>query len=130
MIKEINTKLNSFEIFTIFKDERESYILDRAMDKNKLGRYSFISSEPFKTFKYKNTKENPLDNLQEEMKRYKVENNTPLPFIGGAVGYLSYDLGNYMEKLPQDAENDLNMYDLYFGLYDWVVVIDHLEEKT
>ena len=49
MIKEINTKLNAFEIFTIFKDEKDSFILDSAMDKNKLGRYSFISSNPFKT---------------------------------------------------------------------------------
>ena len=64
MIKEINTKLNSFEIFTIFKDEENSFILDSAMDEKKLGRYSFISSNPFKVLKYKNTKENPLDNLQ------------------------------------------------------------------
>ena len=48
MIKEINTKLNAFEIYTIFKDENDSFILDSAMDPEKLGRYSFISSNPFK----------------------------------------------------------------------------------
>lgn len=130
MIKEINTKLSAFEIFTIFKDEKDSFILDSAMDKNKLGRYSFISSNPFKTLKYKNSKENPLDFLQNELNKYKVENNTDLPFIGGAVGYLSYDLGNYIENLPRSAKDDLNVYDLYFGLYDYVIVVDHLEEKT
>ena len=130
MIKEISTKLNSFEIFTIFKDEDNSFILDSAMDEKKLGRYSFISSNPFKVLKYKNTKENPLDNLQNELNKYKVENNTHLPFIGGAVGYLSYDLGNYIEKLPRTAIDDTNVYDLYFGLYNWVIVIDHLENKT
>lgn len=130
MIKEINTKLSAFEIFTIFKDEKDSFILDSAMDKNKLGRYSFISSNPFKTLKYKNSKENPLDFLQDELNKYKVENNTDLPFIGGAVGYLSYDLGNYIENLPRSAKDDLNGYDLYFGLYDHAIVIDHLKEKT
>jgi len=130
MIKEINTKLSAFEIFTIFKDEKDSFILDSAMDKNKLGRYSFISSNPFKTLKYKNSNENPLDFLQEELNKYKVENKTQLPFIGGAVGYLSYDLGNYIEKLPRSAKDDLNGYDLYFGLYDSVIVVDHLKEKT
>lgn len=130
MIKLIDTKLNSFEIFTIFKDDSNSFILDSAMDPNKLGRYSFISSNPFKIIKYKNTENNPLDNLQEELNKYKVENNTHLPFIGGAVGYLSYDLGNYMEKLLRTAKDDTNVYDLYFGLYNWVIVIDHLEEKT
>lgn len=130
MIKEINTKLSAFEIFTIFKDEKDSFILDSAMDKNKLGRYSFISSNPFKTLKYKNSNENPLGFLQEELNKYKVENKTQLPFIGGAVGYLSYDLGNYIEKLPRSAKDDLNGYDLYFGLYDSVIVVDHLKEKT
>ncbi len=130
MIKEINTKLSAFEIFTLFKDEKDSFILDSAMDKNKLGRYSFISSNPFKTLKYKNSEENPLNYLQEELNKYKVENNTHIPFIGGAVGYLSYDLGNYIEKLPQTAKKDLDVYDLYFGFYDYVIVVDHLEEKT
>lgn len=130
MIKEINTKLNAFEIFTIFRDEKDSFILDSAMDKNKLGRYSFISSNPFKVLKYKDSEENPLNFLQEELRKYKVKNDTNLPFIGGAVGYLSYDLGNYMEDLPRSAKDDLSVYDLYFGLYDHVIVVDHLEEKT
>lgn len=130
MIKEINTKLNAFEIFTIFKDEKDSFILDSAMDKNKLGRYSFISSNPFKTLKYKNSKENPLDVLQSELNKYKVKNNTDLPFIGGAVGYLSYNLGKYIENLQESVKDDLNAYDLYFGFYDYVIVVDHLKEKT
>ena len=130
MIREISTKLNSFEIFTIFKDEENSFILDSAMDPKKLGRYSFISSNPFKVLKYKDEEKNPLDNLKEELNKYKVKNNTHLPFTGGAVGYLSYDLGNYVEKLPRTAKDDTNVYDLYFGLYNWVVVVDHLEEKT
>lgn len=130
MITEINTGLSSFEIFTIFKDEKDSFILDSAMDPNKLGRYSFISSNPFKVLKYKNNEENPLNNLQYELKKYKVKNNTHLPFVGGAVGYLSYDLGNYLEKLPKTAKDDTNVYDLYFGFYNYVIVIDHLEGKT
>lgn len=130
MIKEINTNLNSFEIFTIFKEEKDSFILDSAMDPEKLGRYSFIGSSPFKVLKYKDSENNPLDNLKMELDKYKVENNTHLPFVGGAVGYLSYDLGNYIEKLPRTAKDDTNVYDLYFGLYDHVIVIDHLEEKT
>ena len=114
----------------IIYEEENSFILDSAMDKKKLGRFSFISSNPFKVLKYKNTLNNPLDNLQEELKKYKVENKTHLPFIGGAVGYLSYDLGNYIEKLPRTAIDDTNVYDLYFGLYNWVIVVDHLENKT
>ena len=130
MLREINTKLNAFEIYTIFKDENDSFILDSAMDPEKLGRYSFISSNPFKKIKAKDSKTNPHDDLEEELKNYQGENDTHLPFVGGAVGYLSYDLGNYMEKLPKIAEDDMNVYDLYFGFYNWVVVVDDLENKT
>ncbi|MBY2477121.1 aminodeoxychorismate synthase component I [Clostridioides difficile] len=130
MIREINTKLNSFEIFTIFRNEHDSFILDSAMDKEKLGRYSFISSQPFKVLKYKDTDENPLELLKEELNKYRVTNDTNLPFIGGAVGYLSYDLGNYMEELPRSAVDDIGMPDIYFGFYNHVIVVDHLMEKT
>ena len=47
MLREIDTRLNAFEIYTIFKDENDSFILDSAMDPKNWGR-SFISSNPFK----------------------------------------------------------------------------------
>ncbi|WP_419742994.1 aminodeoxychorismate synthase component I [Paraclostridium dentum] len=130
MLKEIYTDLNAFEIYTLFKDEKDSFILDSGMDEKKLGRYSFISSRPFDCIKLKNSKENPLDKLKEKLDRYKVENNTEIPFIGGAVGYLSYDIGNYIEKLPRTAIDDTDVYDLYFGFYNFVIVVDHLLNKT
>lgn len=130
MLKQISTKLDAFEIYTLFKDEKDSFILDSGMDEEKLGRYSFISSRPFDVIKMKDSKSNPLDALKEKLDRYKVENNTHIPFIGGAVGYLSYDIGNYIEKLPRTAIDDTGVYDLYFGFYNFVIVVDHLENKT
>ena len=130
MLKEIYTDLNAFEIYTLFKDEKDSFILDSGMDEKKLGRYSFISSRPFDIIKLKNNENNPLDVLKEKLSKYKVENKTNLPFVGGAVGYLSYDIGNYIENLPRTAIDDTNVYDLYFGFYNFVIVIDHLENKT
>ncbi|MFV0448801.1 MAG: aminodeoxychorismate synthase component 1 [Vibrio sp.] len=48
-----------------------------------------------------------------------------LPFVGGAVGYFSYDLGRRVEKLPVIAENDIKMPDMAVGLYQWAIVVDH-----
>ncbi|SHH87349.1 para-aminobenzoate synthetase component 1 [Caloranaerobacter azorensis DSM 13643] len=130
MIQEIFTKFNSFELYTIFKDDSFSFILDSGMDPNRLGRYSFISSNPFKVIKvYKNTT-NPFDILKEELNKYKIKNSTHLPFIGGAVGYLSYDLYKFIEKIPGSAIDDVNIPLLYLGLYNWVIVVDHLENRT
>lgn len=130
MIKEIATNLNAFEIYTVFKDDSHSFILDSAMDSNRLGRYSFISSNPFKILKYKDAKDDPFEDLKVELNKYKKENNTHLPFVGGAVGYLSYDLCHYVEKLPRRSIDDVKIPDLYFGFYNWVIVVDHFENKT
>ncbi len=45
------------------------------------------------------------------------------------MGYLSYDLGNYIENLPRTAVDDIEMPDMYFGFYNHVIVIDHLVQK-
>jgi len=55
---------------------------------------------------------------------------TPVPFIGGAVGYLSYDLCHFIERLPDTAVDDLQLPECYFGFYDLVLVFDNLEDKA
>ena len=46
------------------------------------------------------------------------------PFAGGLVGYLSYDLGRELERLPALATDDQGLPALRLGLYAWVVAID------
>ncbi len=45
-------------------------------------------------------------------------------FIGGCVGYWSYDVVRSIEKIPTQAEDDLNIPDYYFMRYDQLWVID------
>ncbi len=47
------------------------------------------------------------------------------PFIGGAVGYMSYDAVRHYETLPSLARRDLALPDLQFLFFDLVVAIDH-----
>jgi len=42
-----------------------------------------------------------------------------------AVGWLGYDLGRFLEKLPRRAQDDLGFPDLFFAAYDGVSVVDH-----
>ncbi|MGH8666531.1 MAG: aminodeoxychorismate synthase component I [Burkholderiales bacterium] len=55
---------------------------------------------------------------------------SPAPFAGGAIGYFGYDLGRRLERLPCLAADDEQLPELAVGLYDWAVVIDHLEAKA
>jgi len=47
------------------------------------------------------------------------------PFIGGAVGYLSYDLVRQFETLPSLAADDLSLPDLQFAFFDVIAAVEH-----
>ena len=46
------------------------------------------------------------------------------PFLGGLVGFLGYDLGHILERLPSLAEDDQGLPPLRLALHDWVVAWD------
>lgn len=48
-----------------------------------------------------------------------------LPFVGGMIGYLSYDFGRRIEDLPQRSDDDLGLPDARVGLYAWALISDH-----
>ena len=46
------------------------------------------------------------------------------PFLGGLVGYLAYDLGHELERLPTRASDDQGLPVMQLALHDWVVTWD------
>ncbi|MGZ8228109.1 MAG: aminodeoxychorismate synthase component I [Burkholderiales bacterium] len=55
---------------------------------------------------------------------------SPLPFCGGAIGYFGYDLARRLERLPSGACDAERIPDMAIGIYDWALVVDHLERRT
>ena len=53
-----------------------------------------------------------------------------LPFCGGAIGYLSYDLVRRFERLPALVRDLERVPEMAIGIYDWAVVVDHLERRS
>ena len=47
------------------------------------------------------------------------------PFQGGVAGYIGYDWGAVLERLPRPRYDDLAIHDVVLGLYDWVIAWDH-----
>ncbi len=47
------------------------------------------------------------------------------PFVGGAVGFLSYDFVRSLETLPTVAQADLDLPDFQMAFYDLIGAIDH-----
>lgn len=69
----------------------------------------------------------PFQLLSEYQKRLTPAYPTQfdLPFIGGAVGYFSYDLGRRVEAIPTMAECDILSADMAVGIYNWALIADN-----
>ncbi|MBN2186775.1 MAG: aminodeoxychorismate synthase component I [Dehalococcoidia bacterium] len=144
LVEEIFITLTAPELFELIKDNSYSFFLDSGMDPQKLGRYSFIGSNPFLVMSSRGSEitlvrrdeekiqhGNPFDILSKLLKMYNLGHcSAPVPFLGGAVGYLSYDLCHFTERLPSTAIDDLKLPESYFAFYDVVLAFDHLEERV
>jgi len=144
LIAEVSTSLTAAEAFELFYQRPFSFFLDSGMDHQRLGRYSFIGSDPFLILKSRGNhiillspkeseskRNNPFDILDELLNTYTLDSYpSPTPFNSGVVGYFSYDLCHFIEHLPSTAIDDLQLPECYLGFYDLVLAFDHLEGKT
>ncbi|NLD50477.1 MAG: aminodeoxychorismate synthase component I [Clostridiaceae bacterium] len=138
VLKETDTLLNSFDVYSIFKDEKNVVFLDSGRDFESLGRYSFIGLNPFKIIKGRHNRCN-IDGteyvcdiflkLSELLNKYKAHNNTDIPFIGGCMGYFSYDLGLELEGVIGKSKEDLIIPHYYFMFYDNLIIFDNKSGK-
>ena len=143
LIEEIDTSLSAPEAFELFQGELYSFFLDGGMDPQRLGRYSFIGSDPFLVMRSRGSEivlvqqgkreieqGDPFDILGKLLEMYKLDSLAPIPFCGGAVGYLSYDLCHFVENLPSMAIDDLKLPEIYFAFYDTILAFDNLGSKA
>lgn len=144
LIEEVPDPPTARQAFEVFRDRPFSFFLDSGMDPQRLGRHSFMGSDPFLVMRSRGERividgpegetvilGNPFDVLGDLLKRYTTDGGpSTLPFAGGAVGYLSYDLGHFVETLPSTAVDDLQLPECYLAFYDAVVAFDHLQGRA
>jgi len=118
------------------------FLLESVERGGNIGRYSFVGSDPRIIFKSRgkqvtliqdgevkeySVEGNPLDELAGLISGYKAVELPELHrFTGGAVGYIAYDVIQYIEDIPQRNEDDLLLPELYFLMTDTVLIFDHV----
>lgn len=136
--KEFNSKLNAFEVYNLFKGEKDNILLDSSKEDKKLSKYSFIGINPFLKFEVKNEKAHINDNIVEGdpfkvlenlIYQHKNDIQDDIPFLSGAIGYISYDTGRLLEELPNTSKEDFTIPDMRFIFYKNIIIFDLINDK-
>ncbi|KAL3834853.1 hypothetical protein ACJIZ3_009589 [Penstemon smallii] len=117
-----------------------------------VGRYSVVGAQPAMEVVAKENKVTILDHYAGKVVEKFVEDPMTIPrsiseswrpqliqdlpdaFCGGWVGFFSYDTVRYVERkklsFSTAPKDDRNLSDIHLGLYDDVIVFDHVEKKA
>jgi len=110
----------------------------------RLAKFSFVGFSPRLVISAKNNKmtiwkrktdekvtietDDPLDTLREILSTNYI--HSQYRFVGGAVGFISYDAIRYWEKLPELADDDLGFPDIHMGIYDDGIIFDRFRDEA
>src|SRR5690554_1100426 len=128
--------------FNALRHRPGAVLLDSGKPEAPGGRYDILSSDPLSLLTVdalgiiridgsRHPGDNPfaiqqelLDNLSQEIPE------SDLPFLGGLIGYWSYDLGRTLEPVGETTPDTLGLPICRTGLYDWALIQDHDEQRS
>jgi para-aminobenzoate synthetase component 1 len=142
LIEELPYQEDAAVLFEHVADWDWAVFLDSGRHDPAQSRYDIIAAEPWATLVTRagmteirtrdGVRISPHDPLLllRELLAPCAATQAPLPFCGGAIGYFGYDLGRRFESLPVIAVDDQRLPEMAIGLYDWALIVDHLERRT
>ncbi len=143
-VEQLNFHLDPVEATYGFLDADYPILLDSALLRTGLGRYSYLTADPFLVVRSKGraveliegntvtlSEDNPFSVVKRLLSAFRANRHPGgPPFQGGAIGYFGYEMGGLLERLPGKAVDDLDLPDMTIGLYDWVLAFDHLDDRA
>ncbi|MEK6644343.1 MAG: anthranilate synthase component I [Planctomycetota bacterium] len=142
------TPVSAFAAFSRGTDR--AFLLESVVGGEQIARYSIVGAAPSTVFTARGDTASiarpdgtvemlsqvadPLNELQRLLNERGSSNaigspGFPLPrFRGGAVGFAGYDTIRYYEDLPNAPRDDRHLDDMDFGIYDSLVIFDHVNK--
>lgn len=147
-ITQLKSQLSPEEVFRSFCNKKYFFYLDSSLRSKNWGRFSYIGYEPEFVIRAKDSAVEILEIGSNRVKKFlsvdslsfisglisrsrmeAEENSFKLPFIGGFVGYFSYDFGLKINGLkPKKKKRIVFSWDYEFGYYDFIAAYDHTEK--
>jgi len=118
---------------------RHPFLLESVEGGERVARWSFAGANPSRTITLtkgqvavdgKPLPGAPLSVLAQHIVGQGRANWAELPpFVGGAVGYLAYDVVRYLEHLPDRLPDPLGLPEAWFGIYRAVAALDRVRQR-
>ena len=118
------------------------FLFESVFSEREIGRYSFLGSNPYKSItgmgedvtiitdgQPVHKKGKVLDYVKEQVSIPYLKTDIPLPFVGGAIGYVGYDVIRQYEKLPNVNPDELQAPEAYLMFYKQFISYDHYQHK-
>ena len=142
-------RLTPVTAFEVLGRDANAFLLESVVGGEQVARYSFIATSPALVYQAYQGRawitrgshfsapanefptRDPLADLQKLLPRRTYHRDPSLPvFTGGLVGYAGYDTIRYYEgeQLPAPPKDDRKLPDVLFGLYNELVVFDHVDK--
>ena len=142
-LHQLDFSVPSIQVFENIKNEDWSVFLNSNSKQYPDQRFDILSAKPKKKVIFsddhtyvinedqqpKKSELCPFELLKKIMNEYKCNSSEDMPFSGGAIGYISYDYGNYLHNIENKSK--CLKYPLFaFGIYDWAVIYDYDQKKS
>ncbi len=141
LLTELPYQADSARLFEAIADLPWAVFLDSGRHYPAQSRYDILSAQPYVRLVTRGalteiygdavelSREDPFSLLKRSL-AVDPACGGELPFCGGAIGYFGYDLARRLERLPTIAEDAERIPEMAVGIYDWAVVVDHVERRS
>jgi len=104
------------------------------------GRYSILACRPVEVLTVREGRvldgrgrrlagESVFDAFTSAVRRYRAAGELPVPYGPGWIGYIGYEFGRRLERLPGRAVRDTSLPDVHLAFYDAAAIYDAIERR-
>ncbi len=128
LVADVETPVSAF---AKIDNGNPCFLFESAERNEESGRFSFIGFDPLVLFNSADCEGDPLTKLQEILSRFQFVARPDVPhFVGGAVGYIGYDVVRFFEPtVPIHPRDDLKNPEMMFMIPRILIVFDHRFRK-
>ncbi|MGI9591014.1 MAG: aminodeoxychorismate synthase component I [Myxococcota bacterium] len=150
-VRELPSAREPLVAFERLRAGDSPWLLDSALRLPRLGRFSFAGADPWLVLRARGERVEAdcrravrpgipvgrralrgdfFELARALLPRLSLDTEPQLPFVGGAVGYLGYELAERLERLDLGGDDDLGLPDAVLLYVDRLLVWDHERDRA